>query len=55
MLWGCFTGKGTDALQKTDEILKKLHQCWISYQDNDPKQTSKVVTKWLVGAAITKP
>ena len=39
MLWGCFAAGGTGALQKN-----RWHH---EVGNNDPKHTSKVVTKWL--------
>ena len=47
---------------KTSVRKLKLGRKWVFQMDNDPKHTSKVVTKWLkenkvqgIGVAITKP
>ena len=46
---------------KTSVKMLKLDCRWVFQMDNDPKHTSKVVTKWLrqqsqgIGVAITNP
>ncbi|CDQ72638.1 unnamed protein product [Oncorhynchus mykiss] len=59
MLWGFSATGGTGALHKIDGIMRtkkhvdilkqnlKLGRKWVFQMDNDPKNTSKVVAKWL--------
>lgn len=62
MLWGRSVAEGTGAPHRIDGIMRKeiyveylktstrklkLGRKWVFQMDNDPKHTSKLVTKWL--------